>query len=440
MSAIAALKTARSDRVLARLLTLHPKLIDLSLHRVLRLLGRLGEPHKSLPPVVHVAGTNGKGSTVAYMRAALEASGRRCHVYTSPHLVHFHERIRLAGKLIAEDHLIDVLEECERVNAGEPITFFEITTCAAFLAFARVPADVVLLETGMGGRLDTTNIVDRPAVTAITPISMDHMDHLGDTLGKIAAEKAGIFKHGVPAVIGPQPDEAASVFDAHARALQAPLHRAGQEWRAWATDAGMRYEGRRHRLDLPRPALLGAHQVINAGIAIACLEMLDALPVTEADLKRGLVEVDWPARLQRLKRGPLVDLLPKGWELWLDGGHNAGAGEVLASVARAWGANDVDERPLHLVYGMLNTKEPEGFLKPLAPLVADLKAVTIPGAEASLPGEQSAAKATACGIEAEAMPDVATAIRAIVARATRPGRVLICGSLYLAGVVLSDNA
>lgn len=435
MSAHPALKTARSDRVLARLLTLHPKLIDLSLHRVLRLLGRLGDPHKRLPPVVHVAGTNGKGSTVAYMRAALEASGRRCHVYTSPHLVHFHERIRLAGALIAEDHLIDVLEECERVNAGEPITFFEITTCAAFLAFARVPADVVLLETGMGGRLDTTNIVDRPAVTAITPISMDHMDHLGDTLGKIAAEKAGIFKQGVPAVIGPQPDEAAAVFDAHARALQAPLHRAGQEWRAWATDTGMRYEGKRPRLDLPRPALLGAHQVINAGIAIACLEMLEALPVTEAHLKRGLVEVDWPARLQRLKRGPLVDLLPRGWELWLDGGHNAGAGEVLASVARAWG-----DEPLHLVYGMLNTKEPEGFLKPLAPLVADLKAVTIPGAEASLPGEQSAAKARGCGIRAEAMPDVATAIRAIVATATRPGRVLICGSLYLAGVVLSDNS
>ncbi len=435
MSANAAFKTARSDQVLARLLTLHPKLIDLSLHRVLRLLGKLGDPQKKLPPVVHVAGTNGKGSTVAYMRAALEASGRRCHVYTSPHLVHFHERIRLAGALIGEDHLIEVLEECERVNAGEPITFFEITTSAAFLAFARVPADVVLLETGMGGRLDTTNVVDRPAVTAITPISMDHMDHLGDTLGKIAAEKAGIFKQGAPAVIGPQPEEAAMVLDTKARALAAPLYRADREWRCHATADGMRYEGKRFTLDLPRPALLGAHQVVNAGTAIACLEMLDALPVTEAHLKRGLAEVDWPARLQRLRKGPLVDLLPKGWELWLDGGHNAGAGEVLASVAREW-----RNGPLHLIYGMLNTKEPEGFLKPLAPLVADLKAVTIPGAEASLPAEQSAAKALRCGIDAEAMPDIATAIRAIVAKATAPGRVLICGSLYLAGVVLSENS
>lgn len=440
MSANTALKTTRSDQVLARLLTLHPKLIDLSLHRVLRLLGKLGDPQKKLPPVVHVAGTNGKGSTVAYMRATLEASGRRCHVYTSPHLVHFHERIRLAGALIGEDHLIEVLEECERVNGGEPITFFEITTSAAFLAFARVPADVVLLETGMGGRLDTTNVVDRPAVTAITPISMDHMDHLGDTLGKIAAEKAGIFKEGAPAVIGPQPDEAGAVLDAKARALSAPLHRADREWRCQATADGMRYEGKRFALDLPRPALLGAHQIVNAGTAIACLEMLNALPVTETHLKRGLAEVDWPARLQRLRKGPLVDLLPQGWELWLDGGHNAGAGEVLASVARAWATRDVNKGPLHLIYGMLNTKEPEGFLKPLAPLVADLKAVTIPGAEASLPAEQSAAKARSCGIDAKAMPDIATAIRAIVAASPSPGRVLICGSLYLAGVVLSENA
>jgi dihydrofolate synthase/folylpolyglutamate synthase len=434
MSAVPALKPARSDEVLARLLTLHPKLIDLSLHRVLRLLGRLGDPQKKLAPVVHVAGTNGKGSTVAYLRATMEASGRRCHVYTSPHLVRFHERIRLAGRLIDEDALIEALEECERVNAGEPITFFEITTCAAFLSFARAPADVVLLETGMGGRLDTTNVVDRPAVTAITPISMDHMDHLGDTLAKIAAEKAGIFKPGAPAVLAPQPAEAAAVLEARATSLNAPLHRADIDWRCWATGQGIRYEGKRYRFDLPRPALFGAHQIINAGTAIACLEMLDALPVTEAHIRRAMETVEWPARLQRLKRGPLVELLPPGWELWLDGGHNAGCGEVLADVAKGW-----RDRKLHLVYGMLNTKEPRGFLQPLAPLVAGLKAVDIPGALASVPAEQSAANARGCGIASEPAADVATAIRSIVAASGHPARILICGSLYLAGVVLGEN-
>ncbi|MCK6454822.1 MAG: bifunctional folylpolyglutamate synthase/dihydrofolate synthase [Alphaproteobacteria bacterium] len=435
MTASPALRHARSDQVLARMLTLHPKLMDLSLERVERLLAALGDPQKRLPPVVHVAGTNGKGSTVAYLRAAMEAAGRRCHVYTSPHLVHFHERIRLAGRLIGEDQLVEVLDEAERVNAGRPITFFEITTAAALLAFSRVPADIVLLETGMGGRLDTTNVIDRPAVTAVTPISFDHMDHLGNTLGAIAVEKAGIFRPGVPVVVAPQPPEAAAVLQAQAEAHGAPLHRAGREWRAAPTPGGMRFEGKRLRLDLPRPALYGAHQVVNAGTAIACLEMLDSLPVTAAEIREGLLKVEWPARLQRLARGTLVDLVPAGWELWLDGGHNAGCGEVLAEVARGW-----RDRPLHLVYGMLNTKEPRGFLKPLAPLVASLKAVAIPGAQASLPAEQSAENARASGIRAEAAPDLAGALRAIVEEESRPARVLICGSLYLAGVVLSENS
>ncbi len=435
MTASPALRHARSDQVLARMLTLHPKLMDLSLHRVERLLGALGAPQRKLPPVVHVAGTNGKGSTVAYLRAVMEAAGRRCHVYTSPHLVHFHERIRLAGRLIGEDQLVEVLEEAEHVNAGQPITFFEITTAAALLAFSRVPADVVLLETGMGGRLDTTNVIDRPAVTAVTPISFDHMDHLGNTLGAIAVEKAGIFRPGVPAVIAPQPPEAAAALGAQAEAKDAPLHRAGHEWHAEATAGGMRFEGRRLRLDLPQPALYGAHQIVNAGTAIACLEMLDALPVDATHIREGLLNVEWPARLQRLVRGTLVDLVPPGWELWLDGGHNAGCGEVLAEVARGW-----RDRPLHLIYGMLNTKEPKGFLAPLAPLVTSLKAVAIPGAQASLPAEQSAANARACGIRAEPMPDLASALGAIVAAETKPGRVLICGSLYLAGIVLGENS
>jgi dihydrofolate synthase/folylpolyglutamate synthase len=434
MPAAPAPERAASDKVLARLLALHPKLIDLSLDRVLRLLRQLGDPHRKLPPVVHVAGTNGKGSVVAYLRAVLEASGRRCHVYISPHLVRFHERIRLAGTLIAEEALVAVLEECERVNAGQNITFFEITTCAAFLAFSRTPADVALLEVGMGGRLDTTNVIDEPAVTCVTPVSMDHMDHLGDTLAKIAGEKAGIFRRGVPAVLASQAEDARRVLEARARALDAPLYRFGTEWSARAAGPGMRYEGRRWELDLPRPALFGPHQIVNAGTAIACLEVLKPLPVTEAHIRQGLLTVEWPARMQRLTRGPLPAMLPSGWELWLDGGHNAGCGEALAEVARGW-----RDRPLYLIYGMLNTKVPEAFLRPLAPHVAGLRAVAIPGADASLPAQESARHARAVGIDAVATPGVREALRGIAAAARGPARVLICGSLYLAGAVLAEN-
>ncbi len=434
MGAEAAPARAPSDKVLARLLSLHPKLIDLSLDRVLRLLQQLGDPQNKLPPVVHVAGTNGKGSVVAYLRAALEASGRSCHVYTSPHLVRFHERIRLAGELISEAALVDVLEECERVNAGQNITFFEITTCAAFLAFSRISADAALLEVGMGGRLDTTNVIDRPAVTCVTPVSMDHMDHLGDTLAKIAGEKAGIFKPGAPVVLAPQAGEAEAVLEARAHALGAPLYRAGREWTVAATESGMRYQSARRMLDLPKPALFGPHQIVNAGTAIACLDMLDGLPVTDAQIRQGLLNVEWPARMQRLKRGQLAAKLPTGWELWLDGGHNAGCGEALAEIARGW-----RDRPLHLIYGMLNTKAPEGFLKPLSPYVASLRAVTIPGADASLPGDAAAKHARAVGIDAAAALSIEAALDGIVASGKGPARVLICGSLYLAGAVLAEN-
>jgi dihydrofolate synthase/folylpolyglutamate synthase len=434
MPAASAPGRAASDEVLARLLALHPKLIDLSLDRVLRLLRQLGEPHRKLPPVIHVAGTNGKGSVVAYLRAVLEASARRCHVYTSPHLVRFHERIRLAGTLISEDALIDVLEECERANAGQNITFFEITTCAAFLAFSRTPADVVLLEVGMGGRLDTTNVIEKPAATCVTPVSMDHMDHLGDTLAKIAAEKAGIFRSGVAAVFAPQAQEAQQVLEAKAKELAAPLYRCGIEWNARPAGQGMRYEGRRWTLDLPMPALFGPHQVVNAGTAIACLEVLERMPVKETDIRQGIVNVEWPARMQRLKRGPLPDILPAGWELWLDGGHNAGCGEALAEIARGW-----RDRPFYLIYGMLNTKVPEAFLKPLAPHVAGLRAVAIPGADASLPAQEAAKHARAAGIDARAAPGIGAALGEIVETARGPARVLICGSLYLAGAVLAEN-
>ena len=428
-----------SDLVLERLNRLHPKLIDLSLDRTWRLLERLGHPERRLPPVVHVAGTNGKGSAIAFLRAMLEAAGYRVHAYISPHLVRFHERIRLAGKLIKEPALLGLLKECESVNGTESITFFEITTCAAFLGFARTPADILLLETGLGGRLDSTNVIARPLASLLMPISFDHMQHLGDTLTKIAFEKAGIIKQGVPVVVAPQPAEAQAVFEAKATELNALLCRHGREWQVEAADEGILFTDRSGKRRLPRPALPGGHQIPNAGAALATLPFLSGFTIDEKAQGAGLRNVEWPARLQRLRRGPLVEKLPKGWELWLDGGHNAAAGEVLADFARHWRHGTADHRPLHLVFGMLNTKEPIAFLKPLAPYTRDLQAVRIEGDHASLPAEEAAAAARAAGIEARTAESLGVAVEWIVASATGPAHILICGSLYLAGVVLAEN-
>jgi dihydrofolate synthase/folylpolyglutamate synthase len=430
---VAAKPQVASDRLLVRLMQLHPKKIDLSLGRIERLLAALGDPHEKLPPVIHVAGTKGKGSTVAIMRACLEAAGYRVHAYISPHLVHFHERIRLAGRLIDEDALVALLDECERANRGLPITFFEITNAAAFLAFARVPADIVLLEVGVGGRLDSTNVVRHPAVTAITPISLDHQAFLGDTVAAIAGEKAGILKPGVVGVVAPQPEAAVRVIADRAAAIGSPLYRSGREWRCAAAARGMRYEGDRWRLDLPAPSLIGAHQILNAGTAIACLEQLSGFTLPVAAIRQGLRRIDWPARLQHLRRGPLLEMLPPGWELWLDGGHNPAAGEVLGAVAAGW-----QDRPLDLVVGMLNTKDAAGFLAPFAPHARSLHAVTIPGEENPLPAEAIVAAAASVGIAAEPAGSVAAALRDIVG-GEKPGRVLICGSLHLAGTVLAEN-
>ncbi len=428
-----------SDLVLERLNRLHPKIIDLSLDRTWRLLERLGHPERRLPPVVHVAGTNGKGSVIAFLRAMLEAAGYRVHVYISPHLVRFHERIRLAGKLIEEPALLALLKECEGANGAEPITFFEITTCAAFLEFARTPADILLLETGLGGRLDSTNVIARPLASVLMPISFDHMQHLGDTLTKIAFEKAGIIKQDVPAVVGPQPAEASAVFETKAKELGAPLCRYGHEWQVEIAGDGILFSDRAGKRRLARPALPGDHQIPNAGAALATLPFLAGFTIDERAQAVGLKHVEWPARLQRLRRGPLVKKLPKGWELWLDGGHNAAAGEVLADFARHWRRGVENHQPLHLVFGMLNTKEPVAFLKPLAPFTKDLQAVRIEGDHASLPAEEAAAAARAAGMEARTAESLGVAVDRIVASASRPGRILICGSLYLAGVVLADN-
>jgi dihydrofolate synthase/folylpolyglutamate synthase len=367
------------------------------------------------------------------LRACLEAGGYCVHAYTSPHLVRFHERIRLAGQLIEEGALIALLEECERANDGAPITYFEITTAAAFLAFVRTPADILLLETGLGGRLDATNVVRRPAVTAITPISLDHQAFLGDTIAKIAGEKAGILKAGAPAVIAPQPLEAEAVIEARASGIGAPLLRWQREWCCEAAGNGMRFSGEHWRLDLPWPSLLGAHQIANAGVAIACLEQLQAFPVSSDAVAKGLLHIEWPARLQRLTRGPLVEMMPAEWEVWLDGGHNPGAGMILADVVANW-----RDRPLYLVVGMMNTKDATGFLAPLAPFAKELAGVTIPGEENPLPAEAIAASARSVGVSATSAASVDAALARFITESTR-GRVLICGSLHFAGTVLAEN-
>ena len=424
--------------ILERLTALYPKSIDLSLDRVRRLLADLGSPQDRLPPVIHVAGTNGKGSTVATMRAILEAAGYRVHVYTSPHLVRFNERIRLAGRLIEDPPLAALLAEVERVNAGRPITFFEVTTAAALLAFARTPAEIVLLETGLGGRLDATNLVARPAACALTPVSIDHVDFLGDTVEKIAGEKAGILKPGVIAAIGPQPPEAQRVFERAAETVGATLFRHGRDWIAVPTaEGGFRYAGRRTLPLLPPPSLPGIHQIDNAGLAIAVLENLDGFAIDEEHIRAGLAAVEWPARLQRLTRGPLVGLLPAGIELFLDGGHNESAGAVLAEWAH--GARG----PVDLVFGMRANKAADRFFAHVAPRVRRLRAVAIDGDPLSLPPDAVAGLARAAGIDAAPARSVDAAVADLAAAhqggPPPPARILICGSLYLAGHVLAEN-
>ncbi len=431
----------KSDRILERLTALHPKLIDLSLERMWRLLDRLGEPHRKLPPVIHVAGTNGKGSVIAYLRAILEAAGWRTHVYTSPHLVRFAERVRLAGEIIDEDHWADVLQRCEEINGEAPITFFEVTTAAAFVAFAESPADVLLLETGLGGRLDATNVIDHPAVTAFTPISLDHTQFLGETVREIAFEKAGILRPDVPCVVGRQAAEPAAVLAARAAAVGAPVYRLGADWRIAADGPRLTWRDGADRLSLPRPGLAGAHQIDNAGTAIACLRRLPGFTVPPAAIAAGLTRVDWPARLQRLTAGPLCALAPDGAEIWLDGGHNADAGAVLARAMQEFGQSDSAPRPLYLIVAMLTSKDPASFLAPLAPLAAGIEATAIPGEQASLTADQVAGAAGQIGLEIGAAATPAAAMSAIRAAAAGgpPPRVLICGSLYLAGKLLAAN-
>lgn len=420
-----------SETVLERLTRLHPMLIDLGLDRIRRLLAALGNPQDHLPPVLHVAGTNGKGSTCAFLRAMAESAGLRAHAYTSPHLVRFHERIRLAGELVSEEQLYATLLEVERVNDGAPITFFEITTACALLLFSRIPADVTILEVGLGGRLDTTNVVARPAATAVTAIGYDHMDWLGDTLAKIAGEKCGILRAGVPAITGRQEDEAYDAIVAAAEAIGAPLWARDRDWDIVEDGMGLLWEGPDGSLRVPMPTLPGPHQHDNAGIAIAMLRAARLPRLTDPAIAAGVFAAEWPARLQRLTHGPLPEALPQGWELWLDGGHNPAAGAALAAHAGAsW-----SDRPLYAVVGMKSGKGVEGFLAALMPRCAALWAVAEPGQHLAMPVAEILA---ASGGIARPGPTLEAAVAA-AAREKGPARVLVCGSLYLAGLVLAGN-
>jgi dihydrofolate synthase/folylpolyglutamate synthase len=420
--------------VLERLKALHPKAIDLSLDRVLRLLGKLGHPERRLPPVVHVAGTNGKGSLIAFLRAITNAMGKSAHVYTSPHLVSFHERIVLAdgcgGSPITERHLIDCLRRAELANGGEPITLFEITTVAAFLAFSDVPADLLLLETGMGGRLDATNVVEAPLATVITPISIDHVAFLGDTLAAIAREKAGILKRGIPCIVGPQPPEALEVIGQRAAEIGAPLFVRGRDYEIVQQGDGLFFQSQARGCRLPAPNLLGPHQIENAGTAVAAAGLVFGADLTPQALREGLVSAEWPARLQELGPGALHKFVSEGTRIWLDGGHNPAGAEAIAKALRQW------PRPLHLIWGMIESKDAKTVIAALKGQVDHVFTVPIPEEASAFEACELAEMARLSGLRATPTNGVRHALMQSQAAFAAPGQVLICGSLYLAGHVL----
>lgn len=425
------------EAILARLLDLHPRKIDLSLGRTQRLLAALGDPHRRLPKTIHVAGTNGKGSTVAFLRAILEAAGQRVHVYTSPHLLRFNERIRLAGKLVDDETLIAALEKCERVNAGQPITFFEIGTAAAFDLFAETPADWLLLEVGLGGRFDSTNVVQQPAASVITPVSIDHAEFLGDTVDRIAFEKGGIFKRGAQGVIGYQSDEARRVLEGCARRAGAPCIVAERDYDVREENGRLIYEDARGLLDLPAPRLSGRHQFENAATAIAALRSVaPELPAQAFDA--GMKAVDWPARLQRISRGRLVELAPPGSEIWIDGGHNEDGARVAAVAMGDRAA--LSDAPLVLVSGLLATKDARAFLSHFTDLANRVVAVPVSGDHYGRAPADVAEAARDLGLFASDAATIADALTRIAREHWRtPPRILICGSLYLAGDALALN-
>lgn len=412
--------------------------INLTLRPAYRdLLHKLGNPHQKLPPVIHVAGTNGKGSTCAFLRAILEAEGYKVHVYTSPHLISFHERIRIAGELISEDELVDILTECLDLSMPGSISYFEAATATAFTAFARHKADFTILETGLGGRLDATNIVDKKLATVITRLSYDHREYLGDTLIQIAREKAGIMRANTPCFVAPQTEaESLTALSSAAQNLQTPLILGGKNWHVETTARGFRFKDKTRTLELPAPNLLGRHQFLNAGLAIATLAALPK-PISDKSIVQGIQTAEWPARLQKLTAGKLPALLPQGWELWLDGGHNDSAGEVLAVQAQLW--EEQDSKPLHLILGMLTTKQPHEFLHPLQSHLASVNTVTVPNEPLGFSNDALAEQVRMASMNnVKCSASIADAIKDI-SKSEAPGRILICGSLYLAGHVLHLN-
>ena len=425
------------DALLQAAFTLHPQNIELSLGRLERLLARLGNPHTKLPPVFHVAGTNGKGSTCAFLRAGLEASGCRVHVYTSPHLIRFNERIRVAGHVITDEALAELLREILARNASQPITFFELTTALALLAFSRTPADACIIEVGMGGRMDATNVIADPLVTGIAQLGLDHQQWLGTSILDIAREKAGIAKKGVPMVLSRYSRPVTTRIAEVAGVAGAPLRVRGTDWDAAVYDGAMHFRDGAGRLTLPLPRLAGGHQIDNAGLAIAMLRSQSRLPVTEAALRASMGWAEWPARLQRLEPGPLTRLLPTGSALWIDGGHNPAAGRAIAESLTA---EMLGGRPLHLVVGMLAPKDAQGFLKAFTGRADEVQAVPIPGHAHHDPA-RLAGDAAACTLKARTAPGVVAALQAIAAHAdaARPPFVLITGSLHLAGHALALN-
>jgi dihydrofolate synthase / folylpolyglutamate synthase len=432
-----------STTLLARLLSLHPKLIDLSLDRIIRLLGALGDPQRRLPPVIHVAGTNGKGSTIAFMRAMLEAAGLSVHVYTSPHLVHFHERIRIGqaggSTIVSEALLADALARCEAANAGQPMTFFEMTTAAALLLFSEHPADLVLFEVGLGGRFDATNVIEQALVTVITPVSIDHTDFLGSDIRTIAAEKGGIIKARTPVVIARQEHEGSEAVLEHiAERLHAPLVRYGQEYHVIEENGRLVYQDETGLLDLPLPKMAGEHQLINAGTAIATLRHAGFSLTDSTMFERGITKADWPARMQNLGKGVLAARLPPDSELWLDGGHNLDGGRVLAQALTR--LNTRHPRPLVLIAGMLASKDSVGFLMNFKDLAPQVFAVGIAGQTASRPAPEVADHARQAGLSASIAGTIEEALQQISQQQWPVApRVVICGSLYLAGDALARN-
>jgi dihydrofolate synthase / folylpolyglutamate synthase len=412
------------------------KPIDLGLERIRALLAKLGNPHMVLPPVVHVAGTNGKGSTLAFLRAFLEESGYTVHCYTSPHLVRFNERIHISGREITDGELYEILEECRIATEALdlPITFFEGTTAAAFLAFSRYPADIVLLETGLGGRLDATNLIDHPAATIITPISLDHMAYLGDTIAKIAAEKAAIMKRGTPCILSMQTAEAEAVCEATADAIGAPLIAYGYDWGVTPTASGFTYASPDKAFSLPLPALAGEHQLVNAGAAITAALSLKDFTISDEAIQRGLQSVRWPARLQHLTEGRLAQMLPAGWELWVDGAHNEAGGYMLS----LW-AETKQDRPLYLISGMTQGRDSVKFFEPLASKADFMCGLLVESEASSQTAEYVTAAAEKAGLKAKVCDSLEEALRYTCSLSGTPARILVCGSLYLAGTVLEMN-